>query len=474
MADILDLILKKKPDWIHLLDEEGRTPLHWAACIGYLEGVRFLLGRNASIATERDKNGLFPIHVASAKGHVHLIQELLQYWPNSRELLNHNGQNILHVAATTGELNVVNYILKTPGLESLINDTDKDGNTPIYLNASIATERDKNGLFPIHVASTKGHVHLIQELLQYWPNSRELLNHNGQNILHVAATTGELNVVNYILKTPGLESLINDTDKDGNTPLHLATMHWHAKLVSAFTWDKKVDLTLINSEGLTALDIAECSIGNTFTFRQRLTLIPLRAAGVPRNPSANTRRQFSTRLEAQKTDICKDKVNTLLLVSTVVATVTFAAGFSIPGGYNSSGEDSGTATLITHKFFHVFIFCDTIAMYTSVVVAVTLIWAQLGDVHLVLIALKTASPLLGVALATMSLAFLAAVYLVVSTLNWLANVIMIMGLVFLVALIARYFFLWFPMSSSCLILRYVSYYPFCLLVLVAGSGELVV
>lgn len=180
MADILDLVLKKKPDWIHLRDEEGRTPLHWAASMGYLEGVRFMLGRNASIATERDKNGLFPIHIASAKGHVHLIQELLQYWPNSRELLNNNGQNILHVAATTGELNVVNYILKTPGLESLI----------------------------------------------------------------------------------------NDTDKDGNTPLHLATMHWHPKLVSAFTWDKKVDLTSINSKGLTALDIAECSIGNALTYRQ--------------------------------------------------------------------------------------------------------------------------------------------------------------------------------------------------------------
>lgn len=177
---VLAVILKKKPDWIHFQDEEGRTPLHCAVFMGYVEGVRYLLGKNASTATERDKDGFFPIHMASAKGHVHLIQELLQHWPNVREMQNNKGQNILHVAATSGKLNVVNYILKTPELQSLV----------------------------------------------------------------------------------------NDKDKDGNTPLHLATLHWHPKLVSALTWDKKVDLRLLNNDGLTALDIAECYIENSSTFRQ--------------------------------------------------------------------------------------------------------------------------------------------------------------------------------------------------------------
>ena len=88
-------------------------------------------------------------------------------------------------------------------------------------------ERDKNGFFPIHMASAKGHVHVIQELLQPWPYVEEMQNSEGQNILHVAAASGKLNVIKYILETPGLESLINERDKEGNTPLHLATMHWH-------------------------------------------------------------------------------------------------------------------------------------------------------------------------------------------------------------------------------------------------------
>ncbi|KAF3947120.1 hypothetical protein CMV_026704 [Castanea mollissima] len=379
---VLDLILERKPDWIIYQDEEQRTPLHWAASMRYLEGVRNLLGKNTSTAMERDKDGFFPIHMASAKGHVHVIQELLQHWP---------------------------YV-------------------------------------------------------------EEMQNSKGQNILHVAATSGKLNVIKYILETPGLESLINERDKDGNTPLHLATMHWHPKLVSALTWDNKVDLRLINNDGLTALDIAECYMENSSTFRQRLTWTALKAAGVPRNPNASDKKQVSNRSELQSTDNYKDRVNTLLLVSTLVATVTFAAGFTIPGGYNSSGEDQGMATMLSNNVFHAFIFCNTIAMFSSIFVAVTLIWAQLGDIRLVLIALRAALLLLGVALATMSLAFLFGIYLVVSKLSWLANAIMIMGLVFLVAFLSLYFFLCFPMSSSNRIMRYISYYPFCLMLVVTGSA----
>ncbi|KAM3745222.1 hypothetical protein ACB098_06G109700 [Castanea mollissima] len=203
---------------------------------------------------------------------------------------------------------------------------------------------------------------------------------------------------------------------------------------------------------------------------QRLTWTALKAAGVPRNPNASAKKQVSNWSELQSTDNYKDRVNTLLLVSTLVATVTFAAGFTIPGGYNSSGEDQGMATMISNNVFHAFIFCNTIAMFSFIFVAVTLIWAQLGDIRLVLIALRAALLLLGVALATMSLAFLFGIYLVVSKLSWLANAIMIMGLVFLVAFLSLYFFLCFPMSSSNRIMRYISYYPFCLMLVVTGSA----
>ena len=99
-------------------------------------------------------------------------------------------------------------------------------------HSSGAIARDNNGLLPIHLASIKGHVDVVWALLQYWPDSRELLNCHGQNILHVAAKSRGHNNVCYILQTAELEKLYkHEGDKHGNTPLHLATMDWHPKIV---------------------------------------------------------------------------------------------------------------------------------------------------------------------------------------------------------------------------------------------------
>ncbi|XP_034208198.1 serine/threonine-protein phosphatase 6 regulatory ankyrin repeat subunit B-like [Prunus dulcis] len=69
-------------------DEKGRTPLHCAASIGYLEGVRFLLGRRLSDSHQMDHGGNFPIHSASSKGHIKIVKELLRHCPDSKELKN--------------------------------------------------------------------------------------------------------------------------------------------------------------------------------------------------------------------------------------------------------------------------------------------------------------------------------------------------------------------------------------------------
>ena len=168
-------------------------------------------------------------------------------------------------------------------------------------------------------------------------------------------------------------------------------------------------------------------------------------------------------------DIYRDRVNTLLLVATLVATVSFAAGFTVPGGYNNSEPDQGMATMLRHKRFQVFIFCDMIAMYSSIIVAISLIWAQLCDLKLVLTALRVALPLLGVSLATMSLAFMAGVSLVVSNLNWLSNTVLIMGFLFLIILVILFLPLCSPTSSRTCILRHISFISFHLMMLVTGS-----
>ena len=208
---------------------------------------------------------------------------------------------------------------------------------------------------------------------------------------------------------------------------------------------------------------------------QRLTWCQLKSAGVQ-----NAKRGLQSieipnprKPEAKNTDFYKDRINTLMLVSTLITTIAFAGGFTLPGGNDSSSpEKQGMAAMLNRMWFKLFILCITISMYGGISVTIILLWAQLEDITLALLALKVAMPLLGVTLATLSVAFLAGVHLVISDLSWLATTVLILCVVFILLLLLLYTLLWFPSKSSNLIMRYISFYPFRLLTwLIEDSSE---
>ncbi|KAI6672953.1 hypothetical protein NL676_000859 [Syzygium grande] len=75
-----------------------------------------------------------------------------------------------------------------------------------------------------------------------------------------------------------------------------------------------------------------------------------------------------------------------------MATVTFAAGLAVLGGYNGSGtgQGHGFATAMKKTMFHVFSECNMLTVFNSMVVVLMLLYAQINDPQAALFAYGTA------------------------------------------------------------------------------------
>lgn len=171
-------------------------------------------------------------------------------------------------------LDTVQILLeKKPGL---IYEKDSYGRTPLHYAAassdflvwivcghllkrdsSIALLQDHYQATPAHLAAECGRRKALITILNACPHSVELLNQQRQNILHVAAQNGSVIVVKCILSLGEADDLINEPDKDGNTPLHLAAMNFHSSVVRCLALTRKVDIRAINNDRKTALDVAQ-------------------------------------------------------------------------------------------------------------------------------------------------------------------------------------------------------------------------
>ncbi|CBI28757.3 unnamed protein product, partial [Vitis vinifera] len=315
----------------------------------------------------------------------------------------------------------------------------------------------------LYRATIQGDILEFIKAVEQGPDNR----HAGVPAASCIQVTPQKNTVLHLATIFGHDEIVKLISKD--LPfLGLSTTYAHPKVVNYLTWDKRVDVNLVNNEGQTAFDIA-VSVEHPTSLHQRLIWTALKSTGARRAGNSKVPPKLP---KSPNTDQYKDRVNTLLLVSTLVATVTFAAGFTMPGGYNSSDPSAGMAIFLMRNMFHMFVICNTIAMYTSILAAIIFIWAQLRDLNLMDTAFRFALPLLGLALYAMSFGFMAGVSLVVSNLHWLAIVVFIIGIICLFSLSVPFLLLFLPSKSTNRILRYISYYPFLILVWASESPEI--
>lgn len=157
----------------------------------------------------------------------------------------------------------------------------------------------------------------------------------------------------------------------------------------------------------------------------------MRAIGLPRSKDLIICRSTGFVLKPPDMEKTKEQVNNRLVVATLVASVTFAAGFAVPGGFSSSDSTQskqGLPVMLHHGAFQAFVILNCIAMYLSIVTVFQLLCTQVsGDPYVAASLLsQTTSPML-IALLAASAAFMAGTYLTMIKLPWLACVSLVIG-----------------------------------------------
>ncbi|KAF8039212.1 hypothetical protein BT93_B1691 [Corymbia citriodora subsp. variegata] len=470
--EVIHRLMSKDPALLFLPNRESKSPMCVAIETGILEVLKLLLELLPEEFPEVLPEALVPSALANfalsmPPAHVAVMHRkmgkpdfqdmLIEMWNKTPALLlcpDRGHRTPLHLAAYTNYLDGVKFMM------------EKFPRSPL--------DQDRKGYLPIHIACKMDHVRIVEELHKLWPDPAEFRDIRGENILHVSARYGCIATVKYVLKSPQFAHLINARDTNLNTPLHLAALSWQPSVLLLLARDGRVDLKLVNANNMTALDEVQEAIEEIDApFRKKLTRIILALAGTPRSRDLAIRKETYESLEKEMTppalDRLKEEANTRMLVATVMAGMTFASSFLVPGGYNSSNLDAGMAILLHKAMYNVFVLCNCIAMYSSVIAVVILLWTQINDPYMVQNLLRKSRLPLFIALAAMPLAFMAGVYVSVTKLAWLAIVVLVLGSITPFIILSFYLVFYYPFGCKHPLVRRFSYLMIRVVISMSGS-----
>ncbi|KAM3345490.1 hypothetical protein P3S68_025199 [Capsicum galapagoense] len=216
---------------------------------------------------------------------------------------------------------------------------------------------------------------MIKKLLNHCPDFRDMLNINNQNALHVAVFFNQDELICFLLDYDEYDSLVDEPDSDGNTPLHLlAASGNHVPELINHLRAKKMSF---NKQNQTPLDIALSRIVTTEKVEKLVR--DLCSIGRFGKRDLEVKRKYEYMpLTKDDRDKAKNSYQTAvkgimkvaqihIVVATLIMTVTFAAGITLPGGFERDpvSSNQGMTILIMKTVFRTFVVSDAIAFTFS-------------------------------------------------------------------------------------------------------------
>ncbi|GMP56148.1 hypothetical protein CsSME_00020733 [Camellia sinensis var. sinensis] len=456
------------------------TVLHIAAQFGNSQCVREILSKNSSLLNRQNAKGDTALHVAAREGHSDIVKSLIEYATSldhdqvaiesgsdiTKKMLratNDDGDTALHDAVRYRQPDLVRLkpFKLRPLPQPLLRPKPDLVRLLIEEDPGFTYRANNAGESPLYIAAERGYLEVVSDILKTCrapayggPAGRTALhaavisNNEGWTPLHYAARFGHVQRAKQLLDSDkSIAYLIADQD-DNKTALHVAASQGHVSVIQELIsqcpdcWEmpteKQIRLSLTKETGL---PLTYRHILKPQLYKRYIDVLikeELEVAGATlglRNVISKDNEvlanEMKERAEFKKSipiDIRKAG-DTHLIVATLIATVTFAAGFTMPGGYNSNdGPNQGMAILTREAAFKAFVVTDSMAMILSTcAVLVYFAAADYGDQTKLLYRYSLAAGLLQIATGAMVLAFITGIYAVLPHSSSLAIPICIIG-----------------------------------------------
>ncbi|CAN6163979.1 unnamed protein product [Urochloa humidicola] len=382
---------------VRMQNKRGETALHEAVRFGRTTGLRMvkdLMAVDKELARVVARDGTSALYLATSLHYNRIVRELIH---QDKELAFSGplGQNALHPAVLRSK-KMTTALLRLN--KDLTKQQDLSGSTPTHFAASAddpslefflyvfmertlefyslgiyfapqncliklykclklplyqlvdadpasAFQPDNDGLFPVHVAASAGNLVAVIILLIVCPGCAGLRDSQGRTFLHTAVEKRSHNIVKFVRMRPQFNSILNIQDNQGNTALHLAILEGHLGIFQTLIKNPQVRLNLPNHEGKTPMDLAESKAPKGFYFGMHAQRRILGTLTFVNAQNGNCRRdRFKEKLvpKLDKDEESKKITEFAQIVgicSVLVATATFAAVFTMPGGFRSEDNE---------------------------------------------------------------------------------------------------------------------------------------
>ncbi|XP_046562347.1 serine/threonine-protein phosphatase 6 regulatory ankyrin repeat subunit C-like [Haliotis rubra] len=231
--DALALLIRQGSD-LSLLDDDGENILHLACTGGNVEAVKIILLQKAVAIDSRGKYGQTSVMIAAYYGHT-AVYDLLESKKCSMKILDDRDDNILHVACLGGKVDMVRHILSQRifGIET----------------------RGQFGQTALMKAARMGHSEVFDVLLENGSDF-SVVDYDGDNILHVACLSDDVDLVTSLLmskRTLDLEC----RGQYGRTALMKAAEKGHRGVYDLLV-SKGSNVSVLDDDGNNVLHVACC------------------------------------------------------------------------------------------------------------------------------------------------------------------------------------------------------------------------